>query len=525
MKKTVSSFFFLLAFSFAAYTQTKIFLDKDFVETTEKEAEYYRIIEKRNNLFLIKDYYITGELQFEALSHTNKDPYELEGEVKTFDKNGQLIEQRNFKNNIPVGEMIIYYSNGKVKEKGQYLNGQFDGLYTEYFPSGDIANQGTFSNGVINGTHSKYKSPKQLEYKITYKSGALDGPYEFYNSSGKLFNRGNAKDNFQQGKCYDYFYEGALRKEYTINNKKLDEWLIEYSDKGEVVGKGEFKDGVPLSYKMVSHGTTNGSKFSTEMQLIDGIENWKIYRDSVLIVKSYYKNGMKYGVWQVYTYDGSSLFQTRDYSITNCKDQYLQTCREKFDPFFFLSKRFSYSSAEIDDDDCNVQVNQISKDNNLHPFFYYKSKKTSNEKKANSNIIEYKDPSNKTAFKEKNKCVDGYKEFKDVSVCTREINNTIYKIFVSENLSLLKTLKYNAKPKDNEVYFYYQKFRDGTYDFSKEPRPDRYMGFTLPDVLKEAILEKKFDSNEINRILEHEIWNISDFSGFASDIALQKELK
>lgn len=520
-------FFVLVMMQLVIFSQETIFFDKNWDETSKEAASYYRKIEKKGGLYLIKDFYITGELQFEGYAFNDRDPLDLDGVVTWYHQNGKISEKRGFSKHIPVGEVTAYYSNGVLKLKGNYKYGQFDGLYTQYFPSGNIANQGTFINGVVDGTHTKYKADNELEFKVTYKMGALDGPYEFYNNSGHLFNRGNAKNNFQEGKCYDYFYEGQLRKEYVVRNKKLDGWLYEYSQQGDTVGQGEFKDGVPLSYKMVSHGITNGSKFSAEMQLVNGIENWKIYRDSVLVVKSFYKNGTKYGVWQVYTFDGKSLFQNRVYeNNSTCSDKYLQTVRDKFDPFFFLSDRFKFGNEVLEDDDCTVNIEQLPADKDEHPFFHYTYTKTSKpEKKSNADIVEYTDPTRKNDFPKKNNCVDFYKEYKDVSVCTREINNITYKVFISENLSRLKGLKMFAQPLDNEVYFYYQQFRNRTYDFSKEPRPERYMGFTLPQVLKEALNEGKFSKSVISRVLEHDFWNIDDFSGFASDDALERELK
>lgn len=505
----------------SAHCQTKIYLDKDWKETSKNEAEYYRIIEKKSNLYQVKDYFITGELQFEALSHTNTEPYELEGEVKTYEKNGQLVDQRSFKNNVPVGEMTSYYSNGTLKAKGQYKDGQFDGLYTEYFPSGKIANQATFANGVINGTHTKYQSDDELEFKVNYKNGVLNGPYEFYNFSGRLFNKGNAENGFQQGKCYDYFYEGGLRKEYTVNNKKLDGILIEYSATGDTIGKGVFKAGVPLYYKMAQHGSLNGSKFGGEMQLVDGIENWKIYRDSALVLKSFYKDGVKTGIWQVYTFDGSALYQTRDYTNADCSEKYLQTTKDKFDPFFFLSDRFNFGAEVLKDGDCGVKMEQISNNEDLHPFYHFKNSSTKPVKKKNDDIIEYTDPTHKNGFAQKNNCVDTYKTYSDVSVCTREMNGTTYKVFISENLERLKTLKAEAKPGDKEVYFYYQRFKDRTYDFSKEPHPKRYMGFALPNVIKEALKEKRMNESAIVKVLEHDFWNVDDFSGLSAFSALE----
>lgn len=64
MKKTIT--FFLLIFAVCLNAQNKIFFDKDWKETQEINAVYYRVVEPKGKLFYIKDYFIDGSKQYEG---------------------------------------------------------------------------------------------------------------------------------------------------------------------------------------------------------------------------------------------------------------------------------------------------------------------------------------------------------------------------------------------------------------------------------------------------------------------------
>jgi len=55
-----------------------------------------------------------------------------------FYENGNIYETGNYRNNLKVGEWLVYDTLGNVIEKMEYLNGLLDGEYIFYYSNGNI---------------------------------------------------------------------------------------------------------------------------------------------------------------------------------------------------------------------------------------------------------------------------------------------------------------------------------------------------------------------------------------------------
>lgn len=511
------------------FGQEKIYFDKNWKETTKENAEFVRKINKTGEIFIITDFFISGEKQFEGKSSISTDPLSLEGTAIWYNKNGKIAEKGNFKNNIPNGEQTSYYSDGTLKTSGQYTEGKLNGLYTEYFPSGDISGQGNFVDGKTDGISLRYKSPGKPDYKINYKNGMVDGPYEFYNSNNSLFMKGNSKNNSQEGFCQEFFYEGELHSQYTVNNKKLDGLYLEFNKEKDTTTVAHFKDGKVLDFVSKLSRTMNGSKFGAKMILVNSVENWSIYRDGKLIVKAFYKNGEKTDLWNVYNYDGTKLIQTIDFGKnSSCKEPYLQEVNMDFSPTFSLTDRFHSDADILETKDCeNAIIKTLSDDfRDEHPFYHMskEANKKLSDILSDPTVVDYVDASKKPEFISKNKCVK-YNSDRNVMTCAKEIDKIIHKVILSENVDSLKKIRSSIKPKNNEIYFFFQQFESRKYDFDKEERPERYTAFLISNTLKEAFKDKTLDYISVIGVYEHQFWNIDDFSGMQAYDAFEKEMK
>lgn len=504
--------------------QKTTYFDSDWNETNKENASFYRTTNKTGNLFLIKDFFITGELQYEGVSKTETEPFFYEGTSKWYSQDQTVMQEVNFKNNQRHGKHLIYYSSGTKKSESTYHEDQAEGLYRDYFPSGEVQSEGTFKNNSLHGKYTRYSSEGVKSKEIDFVDGLMNGSYVLYNSDGKIFNKGTTRNGFKEGTCYDYYYSGELRQKYTIKNKLLDGDFIVFNTNGDTTTIGKFDAGKVLSYMSTSLGMTNNSKFSSSMELVDSVENWKTFRDGKLILESYYTKGKKTGIWNVYNYDGSSIFETRDYANSDCSETYLQKEKEDgFDPFFLPTNRFDNSNEVILDDDCDGVVVTRNEDvvEDLHPFYFYKNEvKPISEKTENSNIVDYKEYAYSEEFLEKNNCISDI----DFNRCSRTMNPYTYKIFTSESLEALKKLKNEAQPKDDEIYFYYQTFEEREYDLNKG-RPSRYMGFELHKVTIESLNSEIITDASIVKTLESEIFRVEKFSGLSAFDALEKAYK
>jgi hypothetical protein len=141
----------------------------------------------------------------------------------------------------------------------------------------------------------------------------------------------------------------------------------------------------------------------------------------------------------------------------------------------------------------------------------------------NRDIIDYTDPANNLEFVAKNKCKKCSADT-SITFCSKISGNLTYRIFFSDNLAKVLQLKTDTVPSENEIILFYQTFESRIYDFSKEERPDRYIGISLPEKLKKAIRKKKFDALDIVKIYEHDFFDPSKFSGTSLYFKIEEEI-
>lgn len=132
------------------------YFDEDWNRCEAKNASYYRLITYSSPNIpqgIVKDYYITGELQSEQ--HIVYVDYEddsrsfLEGEQIFYHKNGNIETRQQYYNNLLNGPSISYYNDGKIKSEIYYIYGVPDGDAIEYYPNGNIATVRKFNNGQL----------------------------------------------------------------------------------------------------------------------------------------------------------------------------------------------------------------------------------------------------------------------------------------------------------------------------------------------------------------------------------------
>lgn len=536
MHKSLYFLLIFLPFCVSVSAQTgKTYFDKDWKKTSKKGAVYYRVIKPKAGMFRVNVFFIDGKPQFTGTSKTKTDPLVWEGKCTWYAENGKVTQEASYMNGKQDGPYMGYYSDGTRKNEGTYKNDLPEGICRDFFPSGAIQSEATFKNGKIDGRYVKYFNETQKKEETYFSNGKENGSYEFYNANGKLFNKGTARDGAQEGTCYDYYYEGPLRKIYTVHDRLLDGDFFEFTSKGDTAAVGFFEMGKPLRYKATSLRKVNGSVFSGEMELRGGIEYWKMYRDGKLVLEHRYHYGIKEGIWTLYTYNGSAVYQTVDYTGTGCADTYLQQTKEKFDPFFFLSNRFQLFGLKLlEDKECmpptttDIYRSNTALSENDHPFHHHKPKSSGTDTSVKTMAAEtdrglnYKEPANAAAFLEKNACVSEFdKQYPGVTACRRKIGGIDYRVFTSENLETLLNLKNTLIPGPDEIQFFYQKFPERTY-LPGELKPDRYLGFNIPQTIREAIRGKIMSDLSIIRAIENDFFKGFTFSGISAFGALEK---
>ena len=220
MKKITMILFILV--NFCSYAQEgTTYYNEQWKITTKDQAAYYRPSpQKENELWLIKDYYITGELQFE-------------GHSKAKDK--ELWD----------GDITWYFPNGRIEDKYRYKNGKLIGVYEPKVAEGvkDGAKEAA-KDGTIAESEKGYLE-KELQYY--HKTGdvyyAQPNPNNVKDAARAAVSEvESAKDAIKTAVDIDkYYYEGTQKiaelntRYYGYEDKTATS--VYYDKNGKIIGK------------------------------------------------------------------------------------------------------------------------------------------------------------------------------------------------------------------------------------------------------------------------------------------------
>ena len=134
--KLILSFF--LVSSMSAQVSDTIFLDKDWEETKDRnEALFFRLIEKIDRKHtLVKDYYISGQLQMKGI-YTKPNMEYRNGSFTFYQENGNIDVEGQYNRNDMTGIWKWYDKNGMLCAKEVYKNNERKS-FTFYNEQGEI---------------------------------------------------------------------------------------------------------------------------------------------------------------------------------------------------------------------------------------------------------------------------------------------------------------------------------------------------------------------------------------------------
>lgn len=137
------------------------YFDENWNRCEAKAASYYRLItysSPNKPKGVVKDYYITGELQSEQypifIDYDDDSRSFLEGTQIFYHKNGKIEKQQQYFNNKLNGPSISYYPNGKIESEFNFEHSIPNGDAIEYYPNGNIATVRKYSDGQLH--NNKY---------------------------------------------------------------------------------------------------------------------------------------------------------------------------------------------------------------------------------------------------------------------------------------------------------------------------------------------------------------------------------
>lgn len=163
-------------------------------------------------------YYTIGDGLTVAATATYTDG-KLNGSLKKYHTNGQLVTDAVYINGLAEGEYITYYTDsiakrphGEIKYTCSYKNGSRNGIARWYYENGILEEEAEYSAGKREGISRKYYPDGKPESIYTYHNGDRDGEFQLYNKDGSYDQKGSyVKDNIS---LREQYCDGTLRSVY-----------------------------------------------------------------------------------------------------------------------------------------------------------------------------------------------------------------------------------------------------------------------------------------------------------------------
>ena len=116
-----------------------------------------------------------------------------------------------FRNNLPNGKGIKYYSNGNILYEGNFINGKFEGNGKYYYEDGDYFS-GEYKNGLRNGKGKEYYSNGNIKYEGDWINDKREGNGKYIWENGEYY-IGQYKNGLKNGKGIMFYSNGNIKYE------------------------------------------------------------------------------------------------------------------------------------------------------------------------------------------------------------------------------------------------------------------------------------------------------------------------
>lgn len=176
MKNVITLLGLFICINAIGQTNKTIYYDADWKEITDKnKAHFYRKIEdnpKKKGHLIVKDYYITGEIQMNA-QYSSLNPDVHDGAATFYYKNGNMNSKRFFVAGIEKGDYKEWYPQAKIKEEGRIENDKKTGVWKLYYTNGKLRTKGNYLNGLREGEWITNTLSGKPHFKYTYKKDVI----------------------------------------------------------------------------------------------------------------------------------------------------------------------------------------------------------------------------------------------------------------------------------------------------------------------------------------------------------------
>ena len=178
---------YLLVFVFSTSVVAQkdtIWYDANWNKAIKDQASYYRPAPaKKDNGYLLIDYYLSGVKQMEAFSLT-LDEDKFDGEVTWYYENGKVMQTVNYKNNMPHGLRKNYHESGSLKGQYSYIDDKITGEWVAYHENSKLSEEGNYEDDKRTGVWKEYHKNGKLKGEGKYKNDKKVGVWKMYYYNG-----------------------------------------------------------------------------------------------------------------------------------------------------------------------------------------------------------------------------------------------------------------------------------------------------------------------------------------------------
>ncbi|MFN4952311.1 MAG: toxin-antitoxin system YwqK family antitoxin [Flavobacteriales bacterium] len=211
-------------------------------------------------------YYESGEKEQESIFKSGK----INGEFKTFFKNGNIETIETDINGIANGAYRKYFENGKLKEEGNFNNNKVHGIVKKYNESGNLLYEVNCDKGIKNGIEREFFTSGITKKEFQYKNGKQDGLCKDYYENGNIKSEITMRNDKEHGPFKSYFENGNIEFSGTTDSSSLAKSnligeLIQYNEDGNIKTKFLFhKNGIMEELPNKSVVSSSNTNYSTQ---------------------------------------------------------------------------------------------------------------------------------------------------------------------------------------------------------------------------------------------------------------------
>ncbi|WP_405398320.1 hypothetical protein [Maribacter sp. Asnod2-G09] len=257
MKNILPLLFLVFSAHITAQKDT-LYFDADWHRTEKASAAFFRPVplEKEGDLYHVKDYFISGNIQMDGY-WSNLEDETNQGKVQWYHENGQLLESRQYTDDILNGESIVYSKNGFLRAKGEYKNGHgWEGTFIHpccfngYIP--------IYKEGKHIGQQMFYENSDQLAQEKLQQNDSIDITIYFDKKGKKIGRNEYVNRNIKNGMLATFFINKeddaiGLEDYMHFKNGKLYGEYATFSDDGTLFSKVDYKDDRPYNGTVFSY--------------------------------------------------------------------------------------------------------------------------------------------------------------------------------------------------------------------------------------------------------------------------------